>query len=165
METATSEAAESYASLAPFYDRFTAHHDYESWTAHLEAAAIEHGLAGRAHLDVACGTGKSFLPFLKRGYRVTACDISAEMLAAARAKAPEATIERWDMRELPVLGRFDLVTCLDDSLNYLLEVGDLESALAGLARNLAPDGVCLFDLNTLSAFRTDFAARRSHRRR
>jgi ubiquinone/menaquinone biosynthesis C-methylase UbiE len=157
MGTLTGEAAASYAAFAPFYDRFTAHHEYDAWTAHLEAAAVEHGLTGKRHLDVACGTGKSFLPFLERGYLVTACDISAEMLVEARAKAPEATIEQWDMRELPVLGSFDLVTCLDDSLNYLLEPGEFEEALVGLARNLAPDGVCLFDLNTLSAYRTDFA--------
>lgn len=158
MSIATDEAVASYASFAPFYDRFTADHDYEAWTGHLEAAAIAHGLAGKRLLDVACGTGKSFIPFLGRGYEVTACDISGEMLVEARGKAPEATLERWDMRELPTLGRFDLVTCLDDSLNYLLEVDELEAALRGLARNLAPGGVCLFDLNTLPAYRKDFAS-------
>jgi SAM-dependent methyltransferase len=144
--------------VAPFYDRFTANHDYEAWTSHLEAVAIKHGLKGSRLLDVACGTGKSFAPFLRRGYEVTACDISAEMLIEARAKTPQATLERWDMRELPMLGRFDLVTCLDDSLNYLLEVEEFEAALRGISRNLAPGGVCLFDLNTLSAYRTDFAS-------
>ncbi len=149
--------AESYDALAPFYDGFTAHHDYESWTRHLEAAALAHGLCGWRLLDVACGTGKSFIPFLKRGYEVTACDISAEMLGRAQAKAPEARLALADMRELPALGRFDLVTCLDDSLNYLLEAEEIEAALWGMARHLAPSGVLLFDLNTLSAYRTAFA--------
>jgi ubiquinone/menaquinone biosynthesis C-methylase UbiE len=155
--TSAAEAAASYASLAPYYDRFTSHHKYESWTANLEEIAIAHGLTGKRLLDVACGTGKSFIPFSKRGYEVTACDLSTEMLAEARAKAPQARLKQADMRELEVLGTFDLVTCLDDSLNYLLEVEELKAALAGLARNLAPQGVCLFDLNTLPAYRSGFA--------
>ena len=33
-----------------------------------------------------------------------------------------------DLRELPLIGRFDLVTCFDDSLNYLLGGTDLHAA-------------------------------------
>ena len=44
---------------------------YPSWTATLERLAVRHGLAGRRLLDVGCGTGKSFLPFLARGYDVS----------------------------------------------------------------------------------------------
>jgi hypothetical protein len=62
------------------------------------------------------------------------------------------------MRELPDLGRFDLVTCFDDSLNYLLEPDELASALASMARHLDASGLLLFDLNTLLAYRTTFAA-------
>ena len=62
------------------------------------------------------------------------------------------------MRELPVLGGFDLVTCFDDSLNHLLEEDDLAAALASMAANLEPTGLLLFDLNTLLAYRTTFAA-------
>jgi SAM-dependent methyltransferase len=152
-----SEPAASYASLAPFYDRFTAHHDYESWTLHLEAAALKHGLSGRRLLDVACGTGKSFIPFLNRGYETTACDISPEMLRRAKAKAPDARLVLADMRKMPSLGRFDLITCLDDSLNYLLSAEEVRAAFRGIVENLAPTGICLFDLNTLPAYRTAFA--------
>ena len=44
-------------------------------------------LRGRRLLDVACGTGRSFLPMLERGYDVTACDISPAMAARAREKS------------------------------------------------------------------------------
>src|SRR5512143_3404997 len=83
------QVARAYDCLAPYYDAFTAGYDYATWTAALEALAAEHGLAGKRLLDVACGTGKSFLPFLGRGYEVTACDISPAMLAIARTKAPD----------------------------------------------------------------------------
>ncbi len=112
-------------------------------------------------LDVACGTGKSFLPLLARGYRVVGCDISPAMLARAAAKAPEARLLQADMRTLARLGAFDLVTCLDDALNYLLGPGDLVAALAGFRRNLEPHGVAIWDLNTLGMYRSAFASDRT----
>src|SRR4051812_47062489 len=114
-------ARDAYDALAPAYDLLTAGYAYDRWLAALERVAIEHGLSGRRLLDVACGTGKSFEPMLARGYAVTACDISPEMALRAAAKAASrADVHVADMRELPVFGRFDLVTCLDDAINHLL---------------------------------------------
>jgi ubiquinone/menaquinone biosynthesis C-methylase UbiE len=77
---------------------FTAHHDYEGWTATLECLARAHGLRGRRLLDVVCGTGKSLLPFLARGYEVVACDVSQEMVRIAAQKAGDgARVEVHDM--------------------------------------------------------------------
>src|SRR6201996_2951451 len=104
----------AYESIAPVYDAFTAHHNYESWIATLLELAAENGLrkgASRA-LDVGCGTGKSFAPLLDRGWEVTGCDISASMVALARERAGDRVrIEIADMRELPGLGSFDGPLC------------------------------------------------------
>jgi SAM-dependent methyltransferase len=156
---ADAHALAAYEAFAPHYDAFTAHHDYDTWTTTLEGLAHAQGLGGRRLLDVACGTGKSFLPFLERGYEVTACDISPGMVALAAAKAGDrARLEVHDMRALPRLGAFDLVCCLDDAVNYALGADDLEATFAGLARNLAPGGVVVFDANSLFAYRTFFAS-------
>ena len=152
-------ARETYEAFAPYYDEFTAHHDYESWTATLESLARSCGLRGRRLLDVGCGTGKSFLPYLDRGYEVVACDISPAMVEVAASKAAgRARLEVYDMRELPRLGEFDFVCCIDDAVNYLLEHEELASTFRGLARNLAPGGVVLFDVNSLTTYRTFFAS-------
>jgi SAM-dependent methyltransferase len=153
------DARATYDAYAPFYDAFTAHHRYEPWTATLEDLARGHGLRGKRLLDLACGTGKSFEPFLRRGYDVVACDVSEAMLERARARAGEdVRLERRDMRRLGRLGTFDLVCCLCDSVNYLTEPGDLEGLFAGVAANLAPDGVLVFDVNTLWCYRHFFAS-------
>jgi SAM-dependent methyltransferase len=152
-------ARAAYDRFAPHYDAFTAHHDYDAWTTTLEELARACGLRGRRLLDVACGTGKSFLPFIDRGYEVTACDVSPEMVRLAAAKAGDrARLEVCDMRALPPLGAFDLVCCLDDAINYLLSVEELVATFAGLARNLAAGGVVVFDANSLVAYRTFFAS-------
>jgi SAM-dependent methyltransferase len=151
-------AEQAYEAMAPVYDDFTAHHDYELWLGNLLPKLRRHGLSGHRLLDVGCGTGKSFLPMLERGWEVTACDISASMLDLARAKAGDAVrLSVEDMRELPVFGEFDLVWSLDDAVNYLLSGEELGEALSGMRANLAPGGLLMFDLNTLQAYRTFFA--------
>lgn len=149
----------AYERLAPVYDDFTDGYDHDAWIGRLERIARNHGANGPRVLDVACGTGKSFAPLLERGYDVWACDISPAMVAHARRCAgiePERVLVA-DMRELPELGAFALVTCLDDAVNYLLDEDDLVAAFASVSRLLAPDGVYVFDVNTLATYRAGFA--------
>ena len=147
-----------YDALASAYDDFTAGFPYERWLNGIEALAIGHGLRGRRVLDVACGTGNSFLPLLARGYEVVGCDASEAMLARAATKADGARLFQADMRELPDAGEFDLVTCLDDSLNYLLSETELVAALDGIRRALAPGGLAVWDVNTTAMYGGAFAS-------
>jgi SAM-dependent methyltransferase len=149
----------SFDAFAPHYDRFTAHHRYDAWIATLEALMLRHGWRPGAVLDVACGTGKSAAPWLARGLAVTGCDVSEGMLRRARGRlGPGVELLCHDMRALPQLGSFALVACLDDAVNYLADAGELGEALRGMAANLAPDGLALFDTNTLATYRSFYAA-------
>ena len=156
-EDSGATARSAYEALAATYDLLTEDYAHEPWLAAIESLALGHGLAGRRVLDVACGTGKSFLPLLRRGYAVTGCDISPAMLTRARAKAPGVTLLEADMRALPVLGEFDLVTCLDDALNYVTEEAGLLAALRGIRRSLAPWGLAIWAVNTQAMYRSAFA--------
>jgi SAM-dependent methyltransferase len=159
MTTFTQDPAlEAYESLAPFYDSYTGRERYEEWLPTLEEIALEHGLAGSRVLDVGCGTGKSFLPLAARGYEVTAFDISPSMVERAResAEGTGAEVVVADVRELPLLGRFDLATSLNDSLNYMLTPEELLAAFEGIARNLRPGGLLVFDLGSLHSYRHHF---------
>lgn len=153
------DAATAYDDLAPHYDDFTAAYAHDAWVDAIERRATELGLTGRRALDLACGTGKSTLPLLARGYSVLACDISEGMVREARRKLPEYSDAFLvaDMRDLPAIGEFDLVVCLDDAVNYLVSDGELEATFAGVASVLAPGGVFAFDLNSLATYRQSFA--------
>src|SRR3954469_6257261 len=123
----------AYEQLAPFYDHYTHNFGHAAWLANIESIAQHHGLWGKRLLDVGCGTGKSFLPMLERGYKVTACDISPAMVERAQelARGTDAEVLVADARNLPALGRFDLVTSIDDALNYLLSDDDLQRVFEG----------------------------------
>ena len=91
--------------------------------------------AGERLLDVACGTGAVARLATARGCEVVALDLSAEMLARARASGLDvvrATAER-----LPVPGAsFDVLT-----FTYLLRyVADPAACMRELVRTLRPGG-------------------------
>jgi SAM-dependent methyltransferase len=155
---ATTIDGAEYDTLAPAYDLLTDGYDYDRWIGELLRWAREHGLRGRRALDVACGTGKSFVPLLDAGFDVVGCDESRGMLAVAATKVPDPrAVQRHDMRILPVLGSFDLITCIDDALNHLLSEAEVRDALASMARNLAPGGLLVFDVNTLGTLRAAYS--------
>ena len=150
----------TYEAFAPLYDAYTAGYQAERWTGRLEAKALAFETHGRRLLDVGCGTGKSFIPMLERGWSAVGCDVSPAMLEVAREKVGDSVrLEVADARELPLFGAFDLVWAINDTLNYLLDAEELCSALVGMKANLADDGVVLFDLNTLSTFRASYIGR------
>jgi ubiquinone/menaquinone biosynthesis C-methylase UbiE len=144
--------------MAPVYDAFVSPYDLERWTGGILAAVEAQGIGGNRLFDVACGTGESFIPMMKRGWEVTGCDISPSMLALAREKVGEAVpLALADMRKLPRFGEFDLVWALGDACNYLMSSFELEQTLRGMSRNLAPEGVLAFDVSTIHGYRTFFA--------
>jgi SAM-dependent methyltransferase len=154
LAAADSSSVAAYDVLAPAYDLLTEGYAYGPWLAGIDGLARAHGLRGRRALDVACGTGKGLEALLDLGYDAVGCDGSPAMAAVARRKlAGRADVLVCDMRELPALGAFDLVTCLDDAVNHLPSEADVAAALRAMRANLAAGGLLAFDVNTLSAYR------------
>lgn len=175
MEGNLLSVAGAYEVLAGYYDELMDEIDYDFWcdyvlslvkpvatsresgTASVVRAgplplATEAGLKGWRVLDLACGTGQFAYRLRQRGLEVTAVDISSEMLAVAEAKARSLGLEiqfaRQDMRQLELPGSYDLVVCLCDSLNYLLEPEDLVATFGGVVQVLKPGAHFIFDINT-----------------
>jgi SAM-dependent methyltransferase len=103
-------------------------------------------------LDLACGEGTFAVSASRLGFRLTGLDQSGEMLEFARRRAHDAEVNvslvRADMRAVPFVGRFDLVTCWYDSLNYILKQRELVAAFRDVAKALRPGGLFIFDMNT-----------------
>jgi len=128
--------------------------DYDARWLSLEAAGHNiHGEAdlvaallkesgGSSVLDAGCGTGRVGIELARRGVRVTGVDADVEMLAVARAKAPDIDWHEADLsdpRGLPD-ELFDLVL-LAGNVMIFLNPGTENRVLANLVGRLAPDGL------------------------
>lgn len=104
-------------------------------------------------LDLACGEGSFAVVMAKNGFKVTGIDLSYEMLKFATEKARRNNVNveflHQDMRSISFEERFNLVTCWFDSLNYLLELKELERTFRGVCRALKRNGLFIFDMNTI----------------
>ncbi len=106
------------------------------------------GLSGRRVLDVGCGAGRFVRAVAERGARVVGLDLSASLLAAARAsgRAQPLGLVRGDMRCLPFRsGCFDLVLSMFTSFGYFPTPQEDESVLAEMARVLSRGGDVVID--------------------
>ncbi|KPL22694.1 MAG: hypothetical protein AMJ93_06575 [Anaerolineae bacterium SM23_84] len=119
---------------------------------YLEGLLQLHPVPGCTMLDLACGTGTVALSFAKQGWEVYGVDASQPMLDQAKQKAEQTSQElilsQQDMRAFVVPHRLALITCLYDSLNYMLSLGDLTQVFRCVAAALLPDGVFMGDMNT-----------------
>ncbi len=110
---------------------------------------------GSEVLDVCCGSGHVTKELVKRGYRVTGVDISADLIALAQQQLPETEFHVQDVCSLRLGARYDAALSTFDSLNHILSLADLESAFRHVHGVLKPNAVFVFDMNLHEAYTVD----------
>lgn len=124
----------------------------------ISAALPERPPEGARWLDLCCGGGALLRLAAGRGYAVTGVDRSTAQLAHARRSAPGARLVEADIGEIALGEKFDVVTCIFDSLNYVLSAQDLNRVLRRARQHLKPAGVFIFDVKTAEGFRNEGTA-------
>ena len=149
---------EAYTGFAAVYDTFMDNVPYGEWCEYLTGLLKENGVESGLVLDLGCGTGSLTELLAARGYDMIGIDYSEEMLELAAGKRAESGQDILylcqDMREFELYGTVRAVVCLCDSLNYLLEENDLLTTFKLVNNYLDPDGLFIFDFNTVYKYET-----------
>ena len=105
---------------------------------------------GGEALEIACGTGRLLVPFLRDGLAVEGLDASAEMLAICRSKAARVgvtpTLHQQLMQDVDLPARYRTVFIPTCSFQILAERDEAFEALRRFYRHLEPGGELLITL-------------------
>lgn len=118
----------------------------------IQRATQLHPNADEPHkvLDIACGPGRHAMSLAKRGFSVTAVDLSTTLLrhAHSQAQKEKAPIKflQLDMRSMDFRGEFDLAVQLFSSFGYFATVDEDFAVLQGARRALRDVGYYAIDL-------------------
>lgn len=150
---------ESYGGFAQVYDMFMDNVPYEAWSVFLIGLLKEHGVEEGLVLDLGCGTGKLTRLLSDAGYDMIGVDNSEDMLQIARdydsvnemmqTKKQPILYLLQDMREFELYGTVKAVVSICDSINYILNEDELRQVFKLVNNYLDPQGIFIFDLNTL----------------
>lgn len=154
---------DAYTSFARVYDMFMDNVPYEEWCDYITGLLKEYGISNGLVLDLGCGTGSMTELLAARGFDMIGVDCSEDMLEMALEKrmvsGRDILYLQQDMRDLELYGTVRAVVCLCDSINYLLDVQDLETVFRLVNNYLDPGGIFIFDLNTEYKYRELLADR------
>ena len=138
--------------IAQYYDALMECVPYKHWVGFVLEVVKRAGLKPQNALDLACGTGTVSELLLREGFNVVGVDISPQMILAAKRKAAEKKLNIeyhiQDAAHLSLGRSFDLVVSLFDSINYITDPCDLQSAFQKVNGHMRSGGLFIFDVNT-----------------
>ena len=115
---------EPYSKLAYIYDDIMSHVDYELWSKYILKIIDKFGKKVDSILDVSCGTANLLLCLKSKRYHLVGFDFSSDMIKVARAKLrsdSDVHLYQGDMTLFYLNKKFDVILCLYDSVNYLMD--------------------------------------------
>ncbi len=148
-----------YEAFASVYDKFMDDVPYDKWCEYIKKIFKRYDKPTASGLvaDLGCGTGNMTLRLSKEGFEMIGIDISEQMLAVARQKAEKEKQNilflNQDMTEFELYGTVDAIVSVCDCINYITEGEELEKVFALVQNYLEPNGLFVFDINTVYKFR------------
>jgi len=137
-----------YKKFAKYYDLLYSGLDYKKGVKGVFDLYKKYNKSGgRKLLDVACGTGEHIKYFSSK-FDCTGLDLNREMLKIARKKCPKSIFVAGDMNSFKMKDRFDVITCLFNSMNHLSNLSILEKTFNNLYQHLKIGGVLIIEMFT-----------------
>ena len=147
----------AYEKFAQVYDLFMDNIDYEGWAEYVTDRLREYEITDGLVLELGCGPGTMTGLLAGKGYDMIGVDNSEEMLAEAMEKRVESGQDilylLQDMQEFELYGTVRAVVSVCDSLNYITDRDELRHVFELVNNYLDPEGIFLFDMNTVHKYR------------
>ena len=143
-----------FESLAAYYDRFVGA-DYEQIIQFIDQTLKSNLPDASLVCDIGCGSGTVTLGLLEKGYDMIGIDGSVEMLTEAMNKrssldnGEKALFLCQQLPDFELYGTVDAIISTLDTVNYLTDPKDLEKLFYWVRNYLNPNGLFIFDVNTL----------------
>lgn len=143
----------AYGEFAKIYDDLINEDiDYEDMCSRIIEICEGENINFDNYLDIACGTGNVTAKLAKKFKESFAVDLSDDMLREAFNKFKKEKIRCQlvcqDMSELSLNRKFDLITSVLDSTNYITEETNFLKYLARVKDHLKDNGIFIFDVNS-----------------
>ena len=143
----------AYKECANIYDELIYEDiDYDEISEKIISLSNENNIEFEDYLDLACGTGNVGVRVGKYFKNMYAVDLSNDMLNIAFEKFKQNKIKAkvicQDMSELSLNHKFNLITSVLDSTNYITEEEDLFNYFKRVYDHLKDDGLFIFDINS-----------------
>lgn len=141
-----------YTAFASVYDVMQYDVDYERWHQLILSKIDTYAYGARHLMELACGTGTLGILLSKSGLIVEGLDLSEEMLTLAQKKAYEAGVKmrfyHQDMVTFNTRKKYDVICCMCDGLNYVIDLEELEAVFDNVQKHLNPNGLFIFDFSS-----------------
>lgn len=143
----------NYEEFAIIYDKLINEDiDYNKIAKKIFQICEEYNINRKDYLDLACGTGNVAINIADSFEDSCAVDLSEDMLTIAYDKFQQNNINCQflcqNMSELSLGKKFDLITCVLDSTNYIVEDEDIQNYFKAVSNHLKDDGIFIFDINS-----------------
>lgn len=141
---------QSYKKFAYFYDAIYRGRFYNDYAAFIAKIIKERRIKKPFILDIACGTGLLIKNLKKKFQFIEGFDSSKEMLAIAKEKNKGIKFYNQNMVNFDTRKKYNVIVCTFDSINYITNKKDLESVFKQVLVHLGPNGIFIFDFNTVN---------------
>ena len=144
----------SYEAFAYYYDSLMDQNFYNDYIQFIN----EHVKDYQTVLELGCGTGEIAIRLAHLGKQVCATDISKDMLEVAKYKCIDFKVDvmlsRIDMCDFAVDSQLDLILCLCDSLNYVIDLKNVKQVFENTYNALKKGGSFIFDIDSMYKMET-----------
>lgn len=100
-------------------------------------------------LEPMCGSGRFLIPFLERGFDISGVDVSGEMLARLKQKAPDAKVIQKDLLSYDPKESFEYIFIPAGSVSLFTDLNLCKKVLGKLKDLLSPKGKLVFSVETM----------------